>query len=259
MISPNGKTTLERLSACDKYLWRGEQLVMWRFVVCVVLPLLLSIGRIWLARSIFYCNVQILYCAAASIAWVLFETRIVRNRRTAARMLQLAECDLYGIRWNKYLCGEEPLPEDVSLNMRLDVDKYKNYYPESQAENDGFMQNLRSINARYKSTKELHLKLCRWIMGVFVALIVLASALVYKVNFNGFLFYAVLPCVPVLIWFQAVAVSYKRSDAQLGLASTVEFQELNENSKGMIQDCVYMYRVNTCVVPRQLIKKVERK
>lgn len=138
MISPNGKTTLERLSACDKYLWRGEQLVMWRFVVCVVLPLLLSFGRIWLARSIFYCNVQILYCAAASIAWVLFEVSISRSRRAAALMLQLAECDLYGIRWNKFLCGDEPLPEDVYLNMRFDIEKYKNYYPETLSDNDGF-------------------------------------------------------------------------------------------------------------------------
>lgn len=226
--------------------------------MCVVLPLLFSIARIWLARSIFYCNVQILYCDAASIAWVLFETRIARNRRLAARMLQLAECDLYGIRWNKYLCGEEPLPEDVCLNMRLGVEMYKNYYPESQTENDGFVQNLRNFNARFKSTKELHLKLCQWIMGIFVALIVLESALVYKVNFNGFLFYAVSPCVPILIWFQAVAVSYKRSDAQLGLISNVDAQEMKENNRDMIQDCVFMYRNNTCVVPRQLGYRVER-
>lgn len=252
MISPNGKTTLERLSACDKFLWRGEQLVMWRFVVCVVLPLLLSIGRIWLARSIFYCNVQILYCAAASIAWVLFETRITRNRRDAARMLQLAECELYGIRWNKYLCGEEPLPEDVCLNMRLDVEKYKNYYSESRTENDGFAQNLSNINACFKSTKKHHLKLCQWVMGIACTLIVLASALVYEINFNGFLFYAVVSCVPIVIWFQAVAVSYKRNDAQLRLISTIDVEELTDNSKEMIQDCVFIYRDNACVVPRQL-------
>lgn len=220
--------------------------------MCVVLPLLLSIGRIWLARSIFYCNVQILYCAAASIAWVLFEVRIAGNRRIAARMLQLAECDLYGIRWNKYLCGEEPLPEDVSLNMRLDVEKYKNHYPETQTENDGFVLNVRNIDARFKMQKEKHLKLCQWIMGITCTLIVLASALVYKVNFNGFLFYAVLPCVPIVIWFQAVAVSYKRSEAQLGLISTLDAQEMNENNKVMIQDSVFLYRDNACVVPRQL-------
>lgn len=252
MISPNGKTTLERLSACDKYLWRGEQLVMWRFVVCVVLPLLLSIARIWLARSIFYCNVQILYCAAASIAWVLLETRIARNRRSAARILQLAECDLYGIRWNKYLCGEEPLPEDVSLNMRLEVEKYKYHYAEFQSVNEGFVQNVRNIIARFKMQKEKHLKLCQWIMGITCTLIVVASALVYKVNFNGFLFYAVLSCVPIVIWFQAVSVSYKRGIAQLGFLSTVDAQEMNENSKDMIQDCIFMYRDNACIVPRYL-------
>lgn len=226
--------------------------------MCVVLTLLLSIGRIWLACSIFYCNVQILYCAAASIAWVLFEARIARNRRSAARMLQLAECDLYGIRWNNYLCGEEPLPEDVSLNMRLDVERYKNHYPETQTENDGFVQNVRNIDARFKMQKEKHLKLCQWIMGITCTLIVLASALVYKVNFNGFLFYAVLPCVPIVIWFQAVAVSYKRSEAQLGLISTLDAQEMNENNKVMIQDSVFLYRDNACVVPRQLRNIVVR-
>lgn len=258
MISPNGKTTLERLLACDKYSWRGEQLVMWRFVVCVVLPLLLSIARIWLARSIFYCNVQILYCAAASIAWVLFETRIISNRRLAARMLQLAECDLYGIRWNKYLCGDEPLPEDVSLNMRYDVDKYKNHYAEFQSVNEGFVQNARNVNDRFRIQKEKHLKLCQWIMGVTCTLIVLVSALVYKVNFNGFLFYAVLSCVPIVIWFQAVAVSYKRSNAQLGLIATIDVEELTDNSKDMIQDCIFMYRDNACVVPRQFRFIAER-
>lgn len=226
--------------------------------MCVVLPLLLSIGRIWLARSIFYCNVQILYCAAASIAWVLLETRIASNRKSAARMLQLAESELYRIRWNKYLCGEEPLPEDVSLNMRYDVDKYKNRYAEYQSVNDGFVQNVKNVNSRFGMLKKRHLKLCQWIMGIACTLIVLASALVYKVNFNGFLFYAVLSCVPIVIWFQAVAVCYKRSNAQLGLISNIDVEGLTDNSKDMIQDCIFIYRDNACVVPRQFRFIAER-
>lgn len=150
MISPNGKTTLERLSACDKYFLRSEQLVMWRFVVCVVLPLLLSVARIWLVWSAFYCNVLILYCAAESIAWVLFETKVARDRHQAARILQQAECELYGIRWNKYLfVVKSHCPEDVCLNMRLDVERYKNSYPEALTVDDGFMSNVRNVYNRF--------------------------------------------------------------------------------------------------------------
>lgn len=142
--------------------------------------------------------------------------------------------------------------------MRYDVDKYKNHYAEFQSVNEGFVQNARNVNDRFRIQKEKHLKLCQWIMGITCTLIVLASALVYKVNFNGFLFYAVLPCVPIVIWFQAVAVSFKRSGAQIGLISTLDAQEMNENSKDMIQDCVFLYRDNACVVPRQLRNIVVR-
>lgn len=252
MISSKGKTTLERLSACDKYIWRGEQLVMWRFVVCVILPVLLSVGRIWLVGSLFYCNVLILYCAAASIAWVLFEARISQSRWLGARMMQLAECDLYGIRWNKYLCGEEPLPEDVSLNLRLDLGKYEGHFPETENMDEGFVKNIKNIYDGFKTNIRKHLKFCQWVAGVAILLIVVSSALIYEINFNGFLFYAVLPCVPIVIWLQAIMVNYKRCNAQLGLATAVDAMEMNESNKAMIQDCVFMYRENACLVPRVL-------
>lgn len=255
MISTNGKSTLERLSAADKFQWRGEQLVTWRFIVCVVVPLMLSIGRIWLVWSKFYFNMLFLYCAVASIAWVLFEAKIASDRRLAARILQLAECDLYGIRWNKYLCGEEPLPEDVFLNMRLNVENYKNYYLELQSENEGFVKNVQNIIVRFKMQREHHLKLCKWMTGISIALIVLSASLVHNVNFNGFVFYAVLPCVPIVIWFQAVAVSYKRSAVQLGMISNLDALEVNERNKDMIQDCVFIYRDNAYIVPRLICAK----
>lgn len=51
---------------------------------------------------------------------------------------------------------------------------------------------------------------------------------------------------------------FNRSDAQLGLISTVDTLEMNENSKEMIQDSVFLYRDNAFFVPRLLRYRVER-
>ena len=254
MISANGKSTLERLSAADKYLWRGEQLVIWRFVVCVVLPVLLSVGRIWLAASAFYCNALVLCCAGASLAWVIFEAKIATDRRQGARMLQVAECELYGIRWNRYLCGEEPLPEDVYTNRRLGLENYKDRYQDAATQNAAFLLNIQQMSRIYAANRKKHLNICKWIFGITITLVVVSSTLDYNMNLNGFLYYAVLPCVPIVVWYHAIISSYKRSGAQLGLmtmANSADIgQEKESNRNEMIQDCVFIYRNNACLVPR---------
>lgn len=119
-----------------------------------------------------------------------------------------------------------------------------------------FVLNIERINTRFGILKKHHLKFCQWITWILVALIILTSALVHDVNFNGFLFYAVLPCVSIVTWFQFVAACYKRSEAQLGLFSAPEAWEMNENYKEMVQDCVFVYRDNFCIIPRIIMNVI---
>lgn len=86
-------------------------------------------------------------------------------------------------------------------------------------------------------------------------MIVVASALVHEISFNGSLFYAVLPCVPIITWFQAIAVNYKRNGVQLGLILAAG-TENKKNSKEMIQDCLFLYRDNACIIPRAINREV---
>lgn len=264
MISQNGKSTLERLSACDRYLWLGEQMVLLRFVVCVVLPLLLSALRLLLYKSVFYCNVLILYCAAASLAWKIIETYVARNRKRAAVYYQVADCELFGIRWNKYLCGVEPLPEDVffNINKRLSLDSYKNRYP-SQIEhlpsNEAFLLSVSEMCKEQRVTHRKHLKMCKWIVAVGIVLIVVSSFLIFDMNMKGLLFYAILPCAPLVVWFSAIADNCKKSENQLTMIEAVVKSSLEDEPSGklndMIQDYVYLYREGMYLIPRFLKKR----
>lgn len=267
MVSQNGKSTLERLSASDRYLWLGEQMVVLRFVVCVVLPLLLSALRLLLYKSVFYCNVLILYCAAASIAWIILESYIARNRKRAAIYRQVADCELFGIRWNKYLCGVEPLPEDVffNVNKRRDLDFYKNQYPtqiESLPQNEAFLLSAGNMCKVQSDMHKRHLKLCKWIAGVGCALIVIASFLISAMNMNGYLFYAILPCAPIVVWFSAIVDNCKKSENLLTMIKAVVGGAEEDENKGkwndMIQDYVFLYRDGMYLIPRILKKKGDK-
>lgn len=262
MISQNGKTTLERLSACDKYLRRGERMVLLRFAVCVVIPVIMSVARVWLFVSIFYCNVLIIYCAAASIAWKIMETYISHKRKSAARMMQLAEGELFDIRWNKYLCGDEILPEDVFFSQGSDLERYKNRFPESLMNlptTDSFLKCTGYNIFRYNSRQAIHDRLCKWVGGAAIAVVIAAAALVPSVNLNGFLFYAILACAPIVVWLSGIVDSTKRGKAQLQMIAAMVSDSEQDLSKGnwidVIQDNLFLYRVNANLAPRGFVKE----
>lgn len=261
MISQNGKTTLERLSACDKYLRRGERMVLLRFAVCVVMPVIMCGARIWLYVSIFYCDFLILYCAAAAIAWKVMDMYIGHNRKTAARMMRLAECELFQVRWNKYLCGEELLPEDVYFCQSTNLDRYKNRFPEefmNHTVENSFFKCVRFSVGRYENKQKSFATLCLWIAAITVVANIVDSALVPGTSFNGFLFYAILTSAPVVVWINGVMDSNRRGKDQLKMIMAMVSDSEQRSNAGewndLIQDNVFLYRLNSYLIP-QLVSK----
>lgn len=259
MISQNGKTTLGRLSACDRFLKRGEQMVLLRFAVCVMIPVALCVARIWMYVSIFYCDFLIMYCVAAAIAWKVLDMYIGHKRKSAARMMQLAECELFGLRWNKYLCGEELLPEDVynSQGRANSFDRYKNRFPEelmSLPVEGSFFQCVHYNVGCYEAKQKHYKKLCLWIAAISIVINIVASALVPGTSFHGFLFYVVLTCAPIVVWINGVVDSDRRGKDQLKMIiAMVSDSEQKSNARewnDLIQDNMFLYRNGSYLVPR---------
>lgn len=259
MITQNGKTTLERLSACDGFLKRGEQMVLLRFVVCVVIPVALCVARIWMFVSIFYCDFLIMYCAAAAIAWKVLDMYIGHKRKSAARMMQLVECELFKLRWNKYLCGGELLPEDVYYSQgRADsLDRYRNRFPEELMNlpvENSFFQCVRYNVGRYEAKQKHYRTLCLSIAAIVIVMNIVASAFVPGTSFHGFLFYAVLTCAPIVVWVNGVMDSDRRGKDQLKMIMAMVSDSEQKPNAGewndLIQDNMFLYRNGSYLVPR---------
>lgn len=258
----NSTINLERMSAYDKCDRRVELLSIARFVICVVLVVVLAVVRIWMYVSVFYCNVFLFYCFLASFLWMLSDRCIYKEKKKAARFYQLFECDILGTRWNTFLCGPKPLPEDVYLNMSSDLSKSKERFVGQVVSDskEAFALNwFRMDVAYFSNAMGMHKKWCNWIFVLFMIIVAAASCLVFASNINAIVLYALAPWVPILIWFSSYRNKYRKGKEQLEVVEMLINDSIEagytSDKNNIIQDYLFMYNKDAYAVPEFLFQR----
>lgn len=87
-------------------------------IICALIPIVISIGRIFVdSLAPLALHTLAAYTVVSLIMGFLLESRISKFRNTAAKIQQLFDSDVLGLKWNTYLWGEKPSLEDVNENI----------------------------------------------------------------------------------------------------------------------------------------------
>lgn len=87
-------------------------------VICALIPIVISIGRIFIdSLAPLVLHTLTAYTLVSLVMGFLLESRISKFRNTAAKIQQLFDSDVLGLKWNAYLWGKKPSLEDVNENI----------------------------------------------------------------------------------------------------------------------------------------------
>lgn len=256
----NSRINLERMSAYDNCARRIEPLTIIRFLLCVCVVLVLDV--MWVCfQNDFYFNLFLFYCFFASLLWKVLDFIIAKEKLKTARFFQLFECDLFGTRWNNYLCGVKPLPEEVFFNMSSSIEQYQNRYTDKLygLSNETVTLSCFRMDVIYHAhLLEKHLRLCVWIL-MFSVLVVLGCSLLVDLNLRGTLLFFFAPSVPLGIWFCSIWDKYHHSQEQIVtikmmIDDSVE-KGFSSEHNNMIQDYLFIFNRDLYAIPVFLFKR----
>ena len=262
----NGRVFLERISASDKLLMYAEILTTIRFIICVLLVDVLAIIRIWNWVSVFYCNFFILYCAISALMWKFFEVKIGYYRMKSVKILHWAGCELFNIRWNPFLCGDKPLPEDIYSRKSKNLNKYMNYFSDRLS---GLEDNVTIISCFriyvIKGIRQLqsYEKLSTIIFIISIIIVSISSIIITASNINAKLLYLIVASVPLVVWYSSICDTIRKTKEINGLILLMCNDSIeggfSPDMKDMIYDYFYMQNKEKYVVPRWFLLPGEKK
>lgn len=262
----NGRVFLERISASDKLLMYAEILTTMRFIICVLLVDVLSIIRIWNWVSVFYCNFFILYCAISALMWKFFEVKINYYRMKSVKILHWAGCELFNIRWNPFLCGDKPLPEDIYPRISKNLNKYVNYFSDRLS---GLEDNVTIISCFriyvIKGVRQLqsYAKISTIIFIISIVIVSISSIIISASNINAKLLYLIVASVPLVVWYSSICDTIRKTKEINGLILLMCNDSIEDgfslDMKDMIYDYFYMQNKEKYVVPRWFLLPGETK
>lgn len=237
----------ERIVVADLYRRSAIRMSWLRFFFCVLLVLVLAVVRILLWRSIFYNNVFIFYCVAAVLIWMVLDNLITQKIRAAARFLQFAETELFGTRWNQYLCGSKSLPEEVYRKVKKGIPDTNDRYPisfEGMSENEKVLACYNYNVCRDTASIVRLRRTALWMMSVAIVVIVASSLLVTASNMNATMLYIIVPAVPLVVWYSSVIHKTSSSLEQLSMIGLIIKDAKGTNNtefNNLIQDYLFVY------------------
>ena len=125
----NEQTFIDRLAAQRHLYSKAKKLSNILFVVCVLLPVVLSIAKVLYPTCVSLPKIIVVYSVVATLLRIWLKDLSTNLKVSAARIQQLFDCDLFGLEWNKALCGSKPKPEDVLKATRgASYEKLDNWY-----------------------------------------------------------------------------------------------------------------------------------
>lgn len=87
-------------------------------IICVLIPIVISIGRIFVdSLAPLVLHTLTAYTLMSLVMGFLLESQISKFRNTAAKIQQLFDSDVLGLKWNAYLWGKKTSLEDVNENI----------------------------------------------------------------------------------------------------------------------------------------------
>lgn len=114
----NRQEHINQLKAARHLYTKADNYTTAYVIICVLIPIVISIGRIFVdSLAPLFLHTLTAYTLMSLVMGFLLESQISKFRNTAAKIQQLFDSDVLGLKWNAYLWGKKPSLEDVNENI----------------------------------------------------------------------------------------------------------------------------------------------
>ena len=232
-------------------------------IICVLIPIVISIGRIFVdSLAPLVLHTLTAYTLMSLVMGFLLESQISKFRNTAAKIQQLFDSDVLGLKWNAYLWGKKPSLEDVNENIGNLPDKdFVDWY-DTQVRDMTKMEAAlicQRTNLVYDSKlRKKFNSIINVIAGSAFVLILIAGFYKNEGMRTAIVFIGV-PLVPIIKWFFSVRrQNLNDIDRCESLKSFIDecldnlkinHMAINECTLYRIQDGIYKHRKTAFKIP----------
>lgn len=266
----NEQTFKDRLAAQRHLYSKAKRLSNLIFVLCVLLPVLLATAKVLYPTNVILPKVIVVYSFVASMSRMWLKDLFTNNKISAARIQQLFDCELFGLEWNKALCGQKPKPEEILEATRgANYKKLSDWYDPIVSKlplTVGALVCMRTNVVYDQSLRKAYSTVCYVL--TFIAIIVVAVLGMWNNTgmWDAFL-YGIVPLMPLITWgvdlHKQHSANYKalcniEPLIEAGFIQVKEKQNVSSSSLQEIQNFIYLHRKSSYLVP-DLFYKMKRK
>lgn len=195
---------IDRLAAQRHLYTQAKYYSMSIFVLCVIVPVLLSFFKILFPSVNWIAKLIVVISFLLTFAKLILGGIKADCQNLAARIQQQFDCDLFSLSWNEALCGSEPLPEEVfKYKKGVDTSKLFGWYEkeiETLSPENGALVCMRTNVVYDQGIRQYYLKVCT-VIAVIASLIVLIIGLLSDSTFWALFIYAIVPLMPIVVWY----------------------------------------------------------
>ena len=230
-------------------------------ILCILVPVLLSFVKCFCPDLCYISQIVVVYGVVATILRILLKDTTDCYQGLAARVQQLFDTELFDLEWNKPLCGEKPLAEQIYKYSRKGKrDKLANWYGEIVAElpkSTGSLVCMRT-NVTYDKGLRKRYFICCVLVFFIAALSVIVLGLVNNTGLWDAFLYGLVPLMPIVTWFIDVFKQHCKSIKVLDnlyalIISALETagggNEVSNEALTEIQNFIYLHRKSSYLVP----------
>ena len=257
----NEQSFLDRLAAQRHLYSKAKRLSAFMFISCVLIPVALAITKVVFPNCTFLLRLIVVYSFVATLIRKLLKNRSVYYKTLAAKIQQMFDCDLFGLDWNKALCGARPKPEEMLKYLKeASYDKLENWYNVIVSElpkSIGALVCMRTNVVYDQSLRTTFSHLC-YVITIIALLLVTILGMINNTGIWEAFLYGIVPLLPLIIWgidlyhehTVNIKALYNLEDLiDTGLEEAKENGRVDEHRLNEIQNFMFLHRKTSYLIP----------
>lgn len=237
---------IDMLNAQRHYYLLAKRMVLVSLFFCVILVAVLSVTN-RLIQSDFLAKAVLIYSLIALVLNWLFANKRNQLQNLAARIQHLFDIRLFGLTWDKALCGVEPRLEDIERGKQNDPKKLNDWYlgvPDDLPVEVVALVCMR-MNVAYDQSMKRRLTTLIY-LSFFVILLIIIMANLQRSIFD-FLICFVAPMIPVFKFFYDAKQRVDKDKDRLIRLDTLIDAAIKKALKGEVIEQSELQKINNLI------------
>lgn len=204
----NDQSIIDKLSAQRNLFNKAKSIKMFRFILCVVVIVCLSIARLVWTNNVAIEVAIVIATVIALICEPLLKHWIDKYKTLAAQIQQRIDNELYGFNWDDCICGKEP-SDEIICDIKSDNtdsslhDWYDKGIGDVKEEDVAILLCQRENISYDLGLRGTYVRICASIAAILCIIVVILS-FVEGWDMMKFLILGVMPAIPIAQWFISI-------------------------------------------------------